>query len=91
MSERRSPLNRKTSSGSKNLERAIRLLGDRLRRTQPPSPALESLSPPAFRSVVAHRLQALEREVGELRARINGLVFVVVGAVVTQLVLRLIT
>jgi hypothetical protein len=90
MSERRSPRDRKTSSGSKNLEGAIRLLGDRLHRTQPPSPALESLSPQAFRSVVAHRLRSLEREVGELRARINGLVFVVVGAVVTQLVLRLI-
>ena len=91
MSERESPPRRKTSSASKNLDRAIRQLGERFRRAQPPSPALESLSPPAFRSVVAHRLQALEREVGELRARINGLVFVVVGAVVTQLVLRLIT
>lgn len=78
-----------TSSASKNLEAAIRLLGDRLRRAPAPSAALESLSPPAFRSIVAHRLQSLEREVGELRARISGLVFVVVGAVVTQLVLRL--
>ena len=91
MSERRSPPRRRSSSGSKKLETAIRLLGDRLRRAQPPSPTLESLSPPAFRSVVAHRLRSLEREVGELRARINGLVFVVLGAVVTQLALRLIT
>lgn len=89
MSERRSPRRRRTSSGGKKLEASIRLLGGRLRRAQPPSPALESLSPPAFRSVVAHRLRSLEREVGELRTRINGLVFVVLGAVVTQLVLRL--
>ena len=90
MSDRRSPRPR-PSSGSELLETAIHQLGDRLRRAKLPSPALESLSPQAFRSVVAHRLRSLEREVGELRARINGLVFVVLGAVVTQIVLRLIT
>jgi hypothetical protein len=91
MSERNSPPRRTTLSTSDQLESAIRHFGERLRGAQPPSPALESLSPQAFRSVVAHRLRSLEREVGELRARINGLVFVVVGAVVTQLVLRLIS
>ena len=50
---------------------------------------LETMTAPAFRSVVAERLRALEREVGEVRSRINGLLFVVAGAVVTQVVLRL--
>ncbi len=47
------------------------------------------MSAPAFRGVVAERLRALERDVGEVRARVNGLLFVVAGAVVTQVVLRL--
>ena len=45
---------------------------------------------PAFRVLVAERLRAVERDLAEVRARINGLLFVVAGAVVTQLVLRLV-
>jgi|GEM_PF-1215238 len=51
--------------------------------------ALEAMSAPAFRALVAERLRILERDLAELRARINGLLFVVAGAVVTQVVLRL--
>lgn len=54
------------------------------------SDVLETMSAPAFRSVVAERLRVLERDVAEVRTRINGLLFVVAGAVVTQVVLRLI-
>jgi len=50
---------------------------------------LEAMSAPAFRSVVAERLRALERDLGEVRTRVNGLLFVVAGAVITQVVLRL--
>ena len=50
---------------------------------------LEAMSAPAFRSIVAERLRLLERELAEVRARVNGLLFVVAGAAVTQLVLRL--
>lgn len=72
------------------LERAIRRFGQRRRRAPAPAiEALESMSAPAFRGVVAERLRALERDVGEVRARVNGLLFVVAGAVVTQVVLRL--
>jgi hypothetical protein len=53
------------------------------------APALESMSAPAFRALVAERLRTLERDVAEVRARVNGLLFVVAGAVVTQVVLRL--
>jgi hypothetical protein len=52
-------------------------------------PPLETMSAPAFRALVAERLRTLERDVAELRGRINGLLFVVAGAVVTQVVLRL--
>lgn len=61
------------------------------RRDGPPPElaALEAMSAPAFRALVAERLRILERDLAELRARINGLLFVVAGAVVTQVVLRL--
>ena len=52
-----------------------------------PAP-LESMTAPAFRSIVAERLRLLERELAEVRTRVNGLLFVVAGAAVTQLVLR---
>ena len=82
MSNRRSPPRpRRPSSG----KAPWRLLRTSARRAQSRAAiaALEGFSPPAFRVLVAHRLRRLEREVGEVRARINGLLFVVLGAVVT--------
>ena len=43
-----------------------------------------------FRAATEQRLRALEREVAEVKGRVNGLIFVVVGAVITQVVLRLV-
>jgi hypothetical protein len=51
--------------------------------------SLETMSAPAFRAIVADRLRSLERDVAEVRTRVNGLLFVVAGAVATQVVLRL--
>ena len=42
----------------------------------------------ASRAAVELRLSALERELGDLKGRVNGLIFVVLGAVITQVVLR---
>jgi hypothetical protein len=42
----------------------------------------------AFRASVEFRLANLERDVADLKGRINGLIFVVLGAVITQVVLR---
>ncbi|MCH8814294.1 MAG: hypothetical protein IH957_04230 [Chloroflexi bacterium] len=47
------------------------------------------ISAAAFRASVEERLTGLERDVGELRGRITGLIFVVIGAVITQVVLKL--
>ena len=44
--------------------------------------------PPPFAPSVELRLGNLERDVGDLKGRINGLIFVVLGAVITQVVLR---
>ena len=40
-------------------------------------------------AVAEERMRAIETEVLELKGRVNGLVFVVIGAVITQVVIRL--
>jgi hypothetical protein len=35
-------------------------------------------------------MQSLERDISELKSRLNGLIFVVIGAVITQLVLKVV-
>ncbi|MGH7620776.1 MAG: hypothetical protein ACREMU_00385 [Gemmatimonadaceae bacterium] len=81
-----------TTAASERLRRALRWLARRSAAAQRRAAAgsLEVMSAAAFRAVVAARLQTLERDVAEMRARINGLLFVVAGAVITQVVLRLI-
>jgi hypothetical protein len=56
----------------------------------PAESSLETMTPPAFRAIVAERLRSLERDLAEVRGRINGLLFVAIGAIVTQFVVRLI-
>ena len=73
-----------------SIEEALRDMRERARRQREIDRARdEHLTPIAFRASVTQRLRALEREVAEVRSRINGLLFVVAGAVVTQVVLRL--
>lgn len=43
----------------------------------------------AFRAAVEERLRALEREMAEVKGRINGLIFLIAGTVATQVILRL--
>ncbi len=47
------------------------------------------ISAAEFRAATEHRLRSLEREVAEVKGRVNGLIFVVTGAVVTQVILKL--
>jgi hypothetical protein len=70
---------------SDQLETAIR----RFRKTNGEGLPVQ-VSTAAFRAAVEQRLAGLERDVGELRGRINGLIFVVIGAVVTQVVLKVV-
>jgi len=48
------------------------------------------ISAAEFRAATEQRLRSLEREVAEVKGRVNGLIFVVASAVVTQVVLKLI-
>lgn len=65
-------------------------LKDALRRLRKPRPPEVDLSPAStFDALLDQRLDHLERHVEELKTRINGLVFLVIGAVVAQVVLSL--
>ena len=44
----------------------------------------------AFRAAAEQRLQVLERDVGDLKGRLNGLIFLVTGTVIAQLILKLV-
>ena len=48
------------------------------------------ISAAEFRAVTEQRLRTLEREVGEVRRRVNGLIFVVAGAVIAEIVVKLV-
>lgn len=47
------------------------------------------ISAAEFRAATEQRLRSLEREVADVKGRVNGLIFVVTGAVITQVVLKL--
>ena len=72
---------------STHLEQAI----SRFRHQRPEPPVTTGqLSGAAFRAAIEVRLRNLEREFGDVKARLNGLIFVVIGAVITQLVLKVV-
>lgn len=50
----------------------------------------DRISAAAFRAAVEQRLRNLERDMSELKSRLNGLIFLVIGTVVTQVTLRLV-
>ena len=80
--------------GTASLERALSAFARRrdaaLQSRRPDAERIEAMSPPAFRLLVAERLRTLERDLAEVRTRINGLLFVVAGAVVTQVVMKVV-
>jgi hypothetical protein len=47
-----------------------------------------SVSGAAFRAAMQERLRNLERDVGDVKNRVNGLIFLVAGTVITQLLAR---
>ncbi|MBI2913572.1 MAG: hypothetical protein HYY03_06600 [Chloroflexi bacterium] len=66
-----------------------------LSRFRPGRPAADGdgavaarISAAAFRAAVEQRLRNLERDMGDLKGRLNGLIFLVLGTVITQVVLK---
>jgi hypothetical protein len=73
------------------LERALaRFRPSGHRRADDDGNSRSRVSAAEFRAATEQRLRSLEREVAEVKGRINGLIFVVGGAVITQVVLRLV-
>lgn len=66
---------------SGSLERALGRLSRRWR-------AAGASLPSARRARLEERLRALERDVSEIKARVNGLLFTVVGALAAEVVTR---
>jgi hypothetical protein len=56
--------------------------------------AQETAKPPTgrsdvFRARVEERLRNLEHQVGEIKGRVNGLIFLVAGTALTQVIMKL--
>ena len=63
----------------------------RFRRRRPEEASIGArVSAAAFRTAVELRLGNVERELGEVKGRVNGLIFLVAGTVVAQVVLKLV-
>ncbi|MGQ9572788.1 MAG: hypothetical protein ACUVV3_06340 [Dehalococcoidia bacterium] len=73
---------------SSKLERALAQFRRRQRAAQRQDAKPSEGDP--FRAVVEERLRHLEQQLGELKGRINGLIFVVIGTVLTQVITKLI-
>ena len=75
---------------SERLERTLR----RFRKSEPVGPAAAvevELGPGStFEALLDQRMSSLEAAVGELKDRVNGLIYLVVGAALVQVVLRLV-
>ncbi|MCH8025358.1 MAG: hypothetical protein IH866_01070 [Chloroflexi bacterium] len=83
------------SRGQGALERALSRLRRRpaqdesvLGQAQAERPAA-GLSEAAFRAVVEERLRGLDRQLEEVKGRVNGLLFLLAGSVAAQIVLGL--
>ena len=74
---------------TREIERALRFFLQRRARTQPA--AQPSANKASFRATVDLRLGNVERQLDELKGRVNGLLFLLAGAVATQVVLKLFT
>lgn len=70
------------------LERAIAEFRRRQRAAQGEGIAPSRGDP--FRAVVEERLRHLEQQLGELKGRVNGLIFLVAGTVLTQVIIKVI-
>ena len=75
----------------REIEKALAALRRRRERASLTTPggALAPPEGPAFRAAVDERLRNLERQLDEVKGRINGLLFLLAGAVATPVVLRL--
>jgi hypothetical protein len=70
------------------LEKALAQFRRRQRAAQ--KEGTETSSDDPFRAVVEERLHHLEQQLDELKGRVNGLIFLVAGTALTQVIIKLI-
>jgi hypothetical protein len=70
------------------LERALAQFRRRQRAAQ--KEGIKPSSDDPFRAVVEERLRHLEQQLDELKGRVNGLIFLVVGTALTQVIIKVI-
>jgi len=79
-----------TSSQAKATDEAMPADGQpRPQRRAARRPGVRSSSA-AFHAVVEERLRSLEKQLDEVKGRVNGLIFLIIGVVITQVVLGLV-
>lgn len=69
---------------ARRLEEALARLGRR--RAAAPPDLLQGLSGGAFRVAVDQRLRSLEHQLDEVKGRVNGLLFMVAGTVLVEVI-----
>jgi IS4 transposase len=69
------------------LERALAQFRRRQQAAQKQDSKPSSDEP--FRAVVEERLSHLEQQLGELKGRVNGLIFLVAGTALTQVIIKI--
>jgi hypothetical protein len=69
------------------LERALAQFRRRQRAAEKQESGPSSDEP--FRAVVEERLSHLEQQLGELKGRVNGLIFLVAGTALTQVIIKI--
>jgi len=69
------------------LEQALARFGRGRRAAQ--EPAKPPRGGDAFRARVEERLRNLEQQVSEIKGRVNGLIFLVAGTALTQVIMKL--
>lgn len=83
MAERRRPRPARAAPGT--VERGLADLARAERR------AVHRRAAATARAVQDERFRRMEQDVAELRGRVHGLLFLVLGAVISQVILRLLT
>jgi hypothetical protein len=71
------------------LEQALARFRHRQQTAQEAAKAPTGRSGDAFRARVEERLRNLEQQVSEIKGRVNGLIFLVAGTALTQVIMKL--
>ncbi len=70
----------------KNIGKALRSLSSRMRRRPPPD--FRNLAPEALLEL---RMELLEKQLEEVKGRVNALMLIILAAVITDVVMRAVT